>query len=186
MNFILRCQTFRANDCTNSPVLVTVNPAFWGKFRLGPQLGPQRLQAFPNSSTELKTGWAVTSHHQNRNKKCYKASGPRVFIEQSLLMSFEAEVSAGWLSGMNWKPHESFQIGNCFNAHLSFPVKNKSKLLFSIIHVLVIYRVTDINSISNALKDSIFHYNIKNNFLLLWGSSFINSLHLYWGFVFLF
>lgn len=83
----LRHLTVHANDCTNSPVLVTANPAFWGKTRLVPQLGPQRPQAFPNSSTEHKTGWAVASH-QNRNKKCYKASGPWVLIEQSLLMSF--------------------------------------------------------------------------------------------------
>lgn len=42
-----------------------------------------------------------------------------------------------------------------------FPVKNRSKLLFSIIHALFIHMVTDINSISNVLKDSIFHDNIK-------------------------
>lgn len=43
-----------------------------------------------------------------------------------------------------------------------------------------IYMVTDINSVSNALKDSVFHDNIKKSLTdVLWGSSFINFLHLY-------
>lgn len=50
------------------------------------------------------------------------------------------------------------------------PVKNKSKLLFSIIHVVFIHMVTDINSVSNALKDSIFHDNIKKSFSDIFGA----------------
>lgn len=60
-----------------------------------------------------------------------------------------------------FKEGHLFQSPSLYNC---FPVKNKSKLLFSIIHALLIYMVTDVNSVSNALKDSIFHNNVKKSF----------------------
>lgn len=64
------------------------------------------------------------------------------------------------------------------------PVKNK--LLFSIIHVVFIHMVTDINSVSNALKDSIFHDNIKKSFSDIFGALSLSIPFTFLGVLFVF